>query len=186
MALDEEMTRKAETAGAILADAEKAAAIARAEYNTVIRRIHLGGASLREIAGALGLSFQRVQQIVDDAGGSWWKPRTRDMVCTFCTRPPSEVAKLVRGPNVFICDGCIGTAERALMDRSSGGALALAKGGKAECSFCGKRRSGEKAMIIGPESNVCDACVGLCRQILEDSGGVPSSQKSYPLPDYVD
>src|ERR1700722_18573257 len=108
MPVEQEMVKKAEAAGARLAEAEKAVAMARAEYNTVVRRIHLGGASLREIGAALGLSHQRVQQIVDDAGGSWWKPRTRDMVCTFCGRPPSEVAKLLRGPNVFICDGCIG------------------------------------------------------------------------------
>src|SRR5271155_5070004 len=113
MAVDEEMLKKARAADAHLAGAEKAAAMARAEYNTLIRRIHLGGASLREIAAALGMSHQRVQQIVDDAGGSWWKPRTRDMVCTFCGRPPSEISKLISGPNVFICDGCIAGAEGA-------------------------------------------------------------------------
>jgi hypothetical protein len=167
MVLDEEMLKRAQAAGAQLAEAEKAAMLARAEYNTVLRRIHLGGASLREIAGALGLSHQRVQQIVDDAGGSWWKPRTRDAVCTFCGRPPSEVSKLVRGPNVFICDGCIGLAEHALSGVR--GALALAASGKSSCSFCGKRRSDKKAMVIGPTSNVCDACIGLCRQIIDDS-----------------
>jgi hypothetical protein len=185
MPVEQEMVRKAEAAGARLTEAEKAVAMARAEYNTVVRRIHLGGASLREIGAALGLSHQRVQQIVDDAGGSWWKPRTRDMVCTFCGRPPSEVAKLLRGPNVFICDACIGLAERAAAG-GPGGALALARAGKAACSFCGKRRSAEKALVIGPESNVCDACIGVCRQILEDDGRTPSSQKSYPTPDYVD
>jgi hypothetical protein len=121
------------------------------------------------------LSHQRVQQIVDDAGGSWWKPRTRDVVCTFCGRPPSEVSKLLRGPNVFICDGCIGLAE-ARLSGTAQGPLALAASGKAACSFCGKRRSDKKAMVIGPESNVCDACVGLCRQILADYGGGPGAE----------
>jgi hypothetical protein len=185
MAVDHEMVKRAEAAGARLAEAEKAAALARAEYNTVVRRIHLGGASLREIAAALGVSHQRVQQIVDDAGGSWWKPRSRDMVCTFCGRPPSEVAKLISGPNVFICDGCVARAEEAVSGRA-GGALALARGGKAPCSFCGKRRSSDKAMVIGPESNVCDACVVLCRQILDDHGGTPGSKRESPAPEYVD
>src|SRR5260370_37955118 len=28
--------------------------------------------------------------------------------------PPSEVAKLIAGPNVFICDACVSAAERTL------------------------------------------------------------------------
>jgi hypothetical protein len=176
MTLDAEMLKKAQAAGVNLADAEKAAALARAEYNTVIRRIHLGGASLREIAGALGMSHQRVQQIVDDAGGSWWQRRTRDTVCTFCGRPPSEVSKLISGPNVFICDSCVSLAEASFSHGVGGGArgpLAAAQGGRAACSFCGKRRSRERPVVIGPASNVCNACIGLCRQILDDSGSNP-------------
>jgi hypothetical protein len=178
MAVDEEMLKKAQAAGAQLAETEKAAMLARAEYNTVIRRIHLGGASLREIAAALALSHQRVQQIVDDAGGSWWTPRTRDAACTFCGRPPSEVSKLVRGPNVFICDGCIVLAEHALS--GARGALALAPSGRSSCSFCGKRRSAKKKVVIGPTSNVCDACVGLCQQIIDDSRGATAPAPSDP------
>lgn len=168
MTVDPEMLKRAQAAGAILAAAEKASTLARAEYNTVIRRIHLAGGSLREMGAALGLSHQRVQQIVDGAGGSWWTPRPRDAVCTFCEKPPSEVSKLISGPNVYICDGCIALAEQAVRG-SAGGSLALAEGGKAACSFCGKRRSKERPMVIGPSSNVCDACIGLCRQILDDS-----------------
>jgi hypothetical protein len=173
MTLDEEMLKKAQAAGACLADAEKTAAFARAEYNTVIRRIHLGGVSLREIARALGMSHQRVQQIVDDAGGSWWQRRTRDTVCTFCGRPRSEVSKLISGPNVFICDSCVTLAEQSLSGSAGGaahGALAVAEGGRALCSFCGKRRSDKRPVVIGPTSNVCNACVALCRQILDDCG----------------
>jgi hypothetical protein len=38
---------------------------ARADYNDAVRRLHAAGASLREIAENLGLSHQRVHQIVD-------------------------------------------------------------------------------------------------------------------------
>ena len=171
MTLDPEILKKAQAAAAHLGEADRTATLARAEYNTIVRRIHLGGASLRDIAGALGISHQRVQQIVDDAGGSWWKPRTRDAVCTFCGRPPSEVSKLISGPNVYICDGCVAVAEQALSRRrpsSSSAPLAVARGGKASCSFCGERRAGDRPMVIGPSSNVCQACVVLCRQILDD------------------
>jgi hypothetical protein len=38
---------------------------ARADYNDAVRRLHAAGGSLREIAENLGLSHQRVHQIVD-------------------------------------------------------------------------------------------------------------------------
>ncbi|MDT0317133.1 ClpX C4-type zinc finger protein [Streptomyces millisiae] len=30
--------------------------------------------------------------------------------CSFCGKPTSEVDKLVSGPGVYICDGCVGLA----------------------------------------------------------------------------
>jgi hypothetical protein len=173
MTLDEEQLKKARTAAEKLAETDKAAMLARAEYHTVIRRMHLGGASLREIAGALGMSHQRVQQIVDEAGGSWWRPRKRDAVCTFCEKPPSEVAKLISGPNVFICDACIAQAEAALGGGSREAPLALAQGGRAGCSFCGGKRAADRPMVLGPTSNICRGCVNVCRQILEDERKAP-------------
>lgn len=176
MTLDQEMLKKARAAGEMLAEADRAALLARAEYNTVVRRLHLGGASFREIAAALGMSHQRVQQIVDDAGGTWWRPRKRDAVCTFCERPPSEVSKLISGPNVYICDGCVAAGEGVLVSGARNrapavSALKTARTGRAECSFCGKRRSADRTLVIGPTSNVCESCLKVCRQILDDSTG---------------
>src|SRR5437773_11798306 len=105
MTLDEQMLKKAQREAARFAESERGALLARADYHTAVRRLHLAGGSLREIAERLGLSHQRVQQIVAAAGGTWWQRvwRTRsvrrDAVCTFCDRPPSEVEKLVAGPN---------------------------------------------------------------------------------------
>jgi hypothetical protein len=165
MVLDDGLLETARAAGARQAEAERQALLARAEYHTAIRRLHLGGASLREIAQALALSHQRVAQIVADAGGSWWSHiwRTRyvkrDAVCTFCDKPPSEVAKLIAGPNVFICDGCVAAGERA-----------TARGGrKARCSFCGKSGIAH----VARDAQVCKTCLGTCRAILEGRSGEP-------------
>jgi ribosome-binding protein aMBF1 (putative translation factor) len=125
MVLDQELVKRAKAAGSRLAEAERQAQLARADYHTLVRRMHLAGGSLREIAQELTLSYQRVQQIVDAAGGTWWKRiwRTRnvkrDAVCTFCGRPPSEVAKLIAGPNVYICDECVAFAEHAVAGHAS-------------------------------------------------------------------
>src|SRR5512145_1380131 len=120
MVLDPELVDQARTASARLADAERDALLSRAEYHTAVRRLHLAGASLREIAEALSISHQRVQQIVTSAGGTWWSRvwSTRrggpDAVCTWCGRPPAEVAKLIAGPRVYICDACVDAGEKTL------------------------------------------------------------------------
>src|SRR5207248_387900 len=66
--IDEGLLGTARAAGAKLEAAERGVVLARAEYHTAIRRLHLAGAPLREIASALRLSHQRVQQIVRNAG----------------------------------------------------------------------------------------------------------------------
>ena len=71
--ISQELLDRARDAGAALADAERRVLTGRADYHTAIRRLHLAGASLREIADALSLSHQRVQQIVSVSGGSWWR-----------------------------------------------------------------------------------------------------------------
>jgi hypothetical protein len=178
MTLDEQLLVKAKNAGARVEAAERESQIARAEYNTIIRRLHLAGASLREIAQALSLSHQRVQQIVEAAGGSWWQRvwRTRnarhELVCTFCERPPSEITGLIAGPDVFVCDGCVALAETALKGQGS----PLSREGersKATCSFCGKRRSASRAVVSGPQASVCAECLLVCRQILDDRASAP-------------
>src|SRR5689334_4950684 len=112
MVLNEQLLENAKHEGERLAAAEREALLAKADYHTAVRRLHLGGGSLREVAQALGLSHQRVQQIVSSAGGTWWQRvwRTRnrrDAVCTYCGRPPGEVEKLIAGPDVYICDACV-------------------------------------------------------------------------------
>jgi hypothetical protein len=65
--LDPSLLESAKDARDRLVDAQHAADEARAEYQYAIRRLHTGGGSMREIAEALGLSHQRVHQIVDAA-----------------------------------------------------------------------------------------------------------------------
>ncbi len=150
MTLDGPLLAKARAEAARLTAAEREVLLTRADYHTAVRRLHLAGASLREVAEALGLSHQRVQQMVGLAGGSWWqrawaaRSRRRDAVCTFCERPPSEVDKLIAGPNVFICDACMALAEKAratsARSASSGQPRARSRGARSAAS--GIRRPG--------------------------------------------
>ena len=36
--------------------------------------------------------------------------------CSFCGKNETEVLKLVAGPRVYICDGCVATASRIMND----------------------------------------------------------------------
>ena len=45
---------------------------------------------------------------------------TRQLRCSFCGKKDSEVAKLVAGPRVFICDGCVAIASQIMNDPSAG------------------------------------------------------------------
>jgi hypothetical protein len=172
MALDEQLLEKARTQAEQLAEAERQAQLARADYHTAVRRLHLGGASLREIADALAVSHQRVQQIVNEAGGSWWQRvwrnrNARDANCTFCGRPPGEVAKLIAGPNVYICDDCVSEAERSLT-KGSRSPFARAEGAARKCSFCGKRKGAGRELLAAESGSICEACLRVCREILDD------------------
>jgi ClpX C4-type zinc finger len=173
-----ELLDKARSARTDLEEADRRALLSRAEYHTAIRRLHLAGGSVREVAQALSLSHQRIQQIVQGAGGTWWGRmwRTRrvrpDAVCTWCGRPPSEVAKLIAGPRVYICDACIASAERAASGRETGSfSLTTRASIRRRCSFCGRIAAKNRSILAAPAGQVCSACLATCRQILDSSSG---------------
>jgi ATP-dependent Clp protease ATP-binding subunit ClpA len=63
--LDPSALREARESRDRMLDAQHTLESARADYSHAIRRLHAGGGSLREIADSLGLSHQRVHQIVE-------------------------------------------------------------------------------------------------------------------------
>lgn len=36
------------------------------------------------------------------------------------------------------------------------------------CSFCGKRQEDVVKLVASPKAYICDECIGLCNEILED------------------
>jgi len=177
--INEELLKKARAAADRLTESEREVQLARTEYYSIVRRMHLAGSSLREIAQALGLSHQRIQQMVQEFGGSWWqriwrsRNLKRNLICTFCKRTQDQVSKLIAGPKVFICDRCIEMAEKSM----TGGEVLIPlsslvpvkKGSRARCSFCRKGRTADRPLLTGPAGNICSECLGVCRQILMDS-----------------
>lgn len=190
--MDDQLLAEATQAQERLIDAERDVEVARAEFHRAVRRLHLHGASLRELAAALGLSHQRVYQIVEEAGGSrrWVRRGQRRtppgdllLACTFCGNEQKQVRKLIAGPGVYICDGCISMAGNLL--RSAQPAATTLGEMKAapeyathiQCSFCGKHRGQVDRMVVMPEVTVernsanaaiCDECLDLCDEIITE------------------
>ena len=66
---------------------------------------------------------------------------------------------------------------------------------KLKCSFCGKTQDQVKKLIAGPEVYICDECVELCNEILDEEffeakdkegnsgeGNLEKSEKPIPKP----
>src|SRR4051812_19583268 len=174
MALDGELLDKARSARAVLDEAERRALVSRADYHTAVRRLHLSGGALREIAESLSLSHQRVQQIVSGAGGTWWSRMWRgrnikpDAVCTWCGRPPAEVTKLIAGPRVYVCDACVSAAERVAGGKKANGMRLMKSSATALCSFCRRRAHGQRWLVTAREGRICTDCLRTCREILDE------------------
>jgi hypothetical protein len=182
MSIDQKLLAEALAAADRATNLEDQLEGARAEYRRSVRRLHLAGASMREVAQALGISHQRVHQIIEDGGVRRWRRRRRqeptaERACSFCGREQRQVRKLVAGPNVYICDPCIMAAVgvtasgRPAKDPSL---QPVPAGSRLHCSFCGKTRPQVHALVATPTHEdhepptICDECLGLCGEILSE------------------
>ena len=190
--MNDDLLTEARRAQERLIDAERDADVARAEFYRAVRRLHLHGASLRELAANLGLSHQRVHQIVEEAGGSrrWLRGGARHgrpdpllLACSFCGKQQQEVRKLIAGPGVYICDPCIVLAGEVLgsgdpADTELGTMNALPEHAtRLKCSFCGKDRRQAAGLAVmsavtlertSASAAICSECLALCNEILTD------------------
>ena len=133
---------------------------------------------MREVADALGISHQRVHQLVEGAGGArrWRRRRVgaRDgLACSFCGRGSDAVGNLVAGPDVHICDGCAPAAlEVALtgsaVHRAGAPMWPVDESSQDPCSFCGKQRGMVEALVAGPRALICAECLALCQEIIAE------------------
>jgi hypothetical protein len=185
MPLHQELLDEARAAEARLIDAERAAEIARADFHHAVRRLQLSGGSLREIAEALGLSHQRVHQIVEGAGGArpWRRVARRGaaergdtLKCSFCGKQQRQVRKLIAGPGVYICNECIEKADRVIATGEAAATPLSAmtsageekEAGAVKCSFCGKRRHQVSGVAVAARVGICTECLALCHDIITE------------------
>jgi len=53
----------------------------------------------------------------------------------------------------------------------------------ARCSFCGKSRDKVQRLVAGPGVFICDACVALCNEIIQEQP--PGTAVGDPKPEWV-
>ncbi len=78
--------------------------------------------------------------------------------CSFCDRAQQQVAKLIAGPGVYICDGCVALARTW---------PPLPYPGRS-CSFCGTWSPGDGRVTRGGSVAICAACLDLCDEIIAE------------------
>ena len=188
MSVDDELLAAARAAQARVVEAERGVDLARAEFRYSVRKLHLAGASLRELGEALSLSHQRVHQLVEEAGGGGrgWRsltahgerPRRGDLACSFCGKPQKETRKLIAGSGgVAICDACAAKADRVLetgkvaatplssikpVPLPTAGSVPSAAGAAGRCSFCGKGRDQVDGLAMA--AGTTTAGVSICAE----------------------
>jgi hypothetical protein len=182
--MDEEVLAWARQAQEWLIQAEDHAEAVRADLRRAVHRLAAGGSSPRDIAAALGLSGQQLDEIARTAGGSGrgHAPGT-ELACTFCGRSQRKVRKLIAGPGVYICEACIALAGDTVTSGSAAGTplgrmhAVPEQDGGARCRFCAKRRdqvtglaatpAGSGDTFAGPAA-ICMECLALCNEILAE------------------
>jgi ATP-dependent protease Clp ATPase subunit len=78
--------------------------------------------------------------------------------CSFCGRSRTQCAKLIAGPGVYICDGCVALARTW---------PAAADPGRV-CSFCGGSAPRQDPLAVQRTNTVCAACLDLCDEIIAE------------------
>ena len=80
--------------------------------------------------------------------------RNEVTTCSFCGKREEEVDKLIKGPDVNICDECVSLCWDIVLEHRR-------KPRMNTCFFCGKREVEVGKWIKVGHLNICDECVDL-------------------------
>jgi hypothetical protein len=120
------------------------------------------------------------------AGGSPPPPILR---CSFCNKAQQDVKKLIAGPTVYICDGCVDICNEIIAE---GGPFAKARtvswqpetprgvegvilehppaaARPVRCKLCGLWSTVEFCLPVGGRGWVCGSCLDAVKEVLDAS-----------------
>jgi hypothetical protein len=173
--LDPELLARVEDAQSKLRTAEHDLTVASAAFALALRQLNLAGGSVRDIAREVGLSHQRVAQLIEAVGdGRGWKRSGKKPVvlaCSFCDRTQQEVRKLIAGPGVYICDSCVAVAGPVTRSRIDDPPFVVSP--LSQCRFCGKWPRPDLVIATDHSFSICGECLDLCDEIIDLELGSP-------------
>ena len=110
----------------------------------------------------------------------------RQTRCSFCGKDQSQVRKLVAGPGVYICDQFIPLCREVLEEDAKPAAQRRTKGGlipnpKIICAGLDQYVVGQdqvRKLVAGPGVYICDLCIDLCQEVLEEDNRSGTSKKT--------
>ncbi len=92
---------------------------------------------------------------------TWLARRRAPLECSGCGRPQEPHRRLVSGPSVYACEGCIRGAESRVQETARGPL------GTVTCAFCGERASGVP-LGAGEGLAACVRCVDRLGAVLRE------------------
>jgi hypothetical protein len=81
----------------------------------------------------------------------------KKLECAFCGKPKDQVARLIAGPGVYICNICVNGFETSAQSKS---------GSIGACSFCGQDM--DRGMTSASKAAICSKCIELCNEIINN------------------
>jgi ATP-dependent protease Clp ATPase subunit len=95
--------------------------------------------------------------------------KRKSYYCSFCDKEQDQVQQLIAGPGgVYVCDECVIAFLEGNIGKHKD--IEVTAGENFRCSFCGKKRQRVQRMIGEPGGVIiCDQCIDLCREIIEDT-----------------
>lgn len=118
--------------------------------------LQIGTALEETLKRAIGDDWDaHVPKFADDA---------KHAACSFCDKRQNEVRKLVAGPSVHICDGCIDLCKNILVEdldngESAAGKSAATTGEHRLCGICMEERESDELIFLPHAAYMCAGCL---------------------------
>ena len=112
-------------------------AISNQEYGTALQTAKAGLENMlgrevsinsQQLVSVFYLTIGSLESKLKEAYGERWDKgveipelleKEKEIRCSFCGKEQAEVKKIIAGPNVFICDECVGICNQILKSDSS-------------------------------------------------------------------